>query len=79
MRRSSNGDDGRVDAVGPASRQVLAVAVVFAVLGGALVRFATVEPPPGTVWAALSVVVVAAAVVLFGADAVETALRVVGR
>ncbi|SHG76459.1 hypothetical protein SAMN05443636_1008 [Halobaculum gomorrense] len=78
MRRSSNGDGGRAGPVGPASRQVLAIAVVFAVLGGALVRFATGEPPPGVLWAALSVVVVAA-VTLFGADAVETALRVLGR
>ncbi|QZP38836.1 hypothetical protein [Halobaculum magnesiiphilum] len=79
MRETSNGDDERDDPVGPASRQVLAVAVVFAVLGGALVRFATVEPPPGTLWTALSVVVVAAAVTLFGGDAVRTALRVLGR
>ena len=78
MRRSSDGDDGRAEPIGPASRQVLAVAVVFAVLGGALVRFATVEPP-GVLWAALSVVVVAAAVALFGGDAVRTALGVLER
>jgi len=79
MRRSSDEDGERPDPVGPASRQVLAVAVVFAVLGGALVRFATVEPSPGVVWAALSVVVVAAAVALFGGDAVHTALGVLER
>jgi len=79
MRRPPDEDDARAEPVGPASRQVLAVAVVFAALGGALVRFATVEPSPGVVWAALSVVVVAAAVVLFGGDAVRTALGVLER
>ncbi|MFC7135506.1 hypothetical protein [Halobaculum litoreum] len=79
MVRSSSGDDGRTDAVGPGARQLLAVAVLFAVLGGALVRVATVAAPPAALWTALGVVVVAAAVVLFGADAVRVALDGFGR
>ena len=79
MVRSSSGDDGRDAPVGPGVRQVLAVAVLFAVLGGALVRVATVEAPPTALWTALGVAVVAAAVVLFGADAVRPALDGFGR
>ncbi|WP_348607855.1 hypothetical protein [Halobaculum rarum] len=79
MRRTPDEDGERPEPVGPVSRQLLAVAVVFTVLGGALVRFATVEPSPGIVWAAVSVVVVAAAVALFGGDAVRTALGVLKR
>ncbi|MFC7069627.1 hypothetical protein [Halobaculum lipolyticum] len=74
MSRSTSGDDGRTDPVGASVRQVLAVAVLFAVLGGALVRVATVAAPPAALWSALAVVVVAAGVVLFGGDAVWAAL-----
>ncbi|WP_435062569.1 hypothetical protein [Halobaculum sp. EA56] len=74
MTRSSGDDDGRTDPAGAPPRQVLAVAVLFAVLGGALVRVATVEAPPGALWAALAVVTVAAGAVVFGGDAVRTAL-----
>ncbi|WP_277555143.1 hypothetical protein [Halobaculum limi] len=64
--------DGR-DEDGANAREVVAVAVLFAVLGGALVRFGAAGTPPGVVWTAVAVVVVAAATVAFGADAVTTA------
>ncbi|MFC7096783.1 hypothetical protein [Halobaculum marinum] len=79
MVRSSSGDDGRDAPVGGGVRQVLAVAVLFAVLGGALVRVATVDAPPAALWVALSVVVVAAATVVFGGDAVRTAAELLSR
>ena len=74
MTRASDGDGRGTDGPGATPRQVLAVAVLFAVLGGALVRAATVEPPPTALWSALAVAVVAAATVLFGGDAVRAAL-----
>ncbi|MFC6786346.1 hypothetical protein ACFQFH_10705 [Halobaculum halobium] len=79
MRRIPSGDGERADREDPPARLLLAVAVVFTVLGGALVRFATVESPPDVVWTAMAVVVVAAAVALFGGDAVRAAVRVLGR
>ena len=74
MTRASDGDGRGADSPGATPRQVSAVAVLFAVLGGALVRAATVEPPPTALWTALAVAVVAAATVLFGGDAVRAAL-----
>lgn len=72
--QSEGGSPGRRPAaVGPGARQVLAVAALFALLGGALVRLATVEPPP-LLWTAVALALVAAAVVVFGADAFGNAL-----
>ncbi|UIO99399.1 hypothetical protein Hbl1158_12815 [Halobaculum sp. CBA1158] len=60
-------------------RELLAVAVLFAVLGGALVRVATVDAPATALWTALATIVIAAGAVLFGGDAVRAALGGGGR